>query len=448
MARTRSNPMTTSELIGQPDTLRHIAQQTASELEDEDFDFIAANAPTGMVPGWELRNELDRLRDETVPLVYIREEKKKGGQKETVTGDDTTPLIEEGDTAVVVDAVPSSNFSERIGHGTTVLRDNEYGGKEYEVAGAVSFLPQTKSVERSLEREGLTLTDVSQSVLESDAEPRDPEEPDYERKNEREIAEMLLESGAVEIRDVAQVEDEIRGLSAEELMDLEADQKPFLYSSGFWGPGYAMVKGLVGQPEVMNELLWNVANTVHESDAEYTFVVGNVTGGLIPGWQIRNYLQVLSDGQVPFAYADGVRYDNDKGELLGEGELVGDEANPNIQKQPHRYSHGDKALIIEELVNQAGTTFGSAVYARRSGYDVTDAATIINYETDNAGESLIDGGITIHPVTSIPTVLEVAEEKGIYPERAVEDYGFFLREGAEAYLDRWDIERRTEGGTK
>ena len=56
-----------------------------------------------------------------------------------------------------------------------------------------------------------------------------------------EIASRLINSGAVEIRDV------------------DNGESPFNYSTGNRGPGYLQIKGLVGQPSILKFLTKNLA---------------------------------------------------------------------------------------------------------------------------------------------------------------------------------------------
>src|SRR3989338_7708156 len=103
---------------------------------------------------------------------------------------------------------------------------------------------------------------------------------------EKEIATTIINSGAISIRDV------------------DNGDEPFVYSTGNRGPGYLMIKGLVGQPSILKSLTKWLAHKVVK-EAKFDFIEGNATGGMIPGWQLRNDISDLLGKEVPFCYLRG-----------------------------------------------------------------------------------------------------------------------------------------------
>jgi len=427
-----------ADLISQPDLLRLLARKFSHQLSSNaKLDFIAGNAPEGMLPAWQLRNELTGIgseQDNDVPYVYVRAKKKKGGHKEKITGNDTSPLFSSGHRAVVVESVADNDsFVDKVKRSAAVLRE-----KGYQVKQAISFLPQDQQVRVQLAEENLELLAVNDLDLYQDGELvtkkvereldaltklRDLREkfdrqPPYQEKEADDISRMLINKGAMEIRDLA------------------SGEEPFLYSSGLWGPGYLMVKGLVGQPAVMRDFCWNLALKLKDED--FDFVIGNVTGGMIPGWQLRNFLEIVRGEKVPFVYAEGTRLLEKKG--LVEGELVGNNQNHNIKQ-------GDQALVVEELVNTAGTTTGSTLHARDLGYKARKAACVFHYKNTMALKRLERYGIDLNYLATLPQTLDIAEEEKLVKPRAVQDYRFFM-EHPHQYQDKWDLEPEADGGTK
>ena len=70
---------------------------------------------------------------------------------------------------------------------------------------------------------------------------------------------------------------------AMEIRDVDGGEKPFLYTSGNWGPGYISIKNLVGRKEIIKFLCQELAKKVAEKVPQLEFVAGNATGGIIPG---------------------------------------------------------------------------------------------------------------------------------------------------------------------
>lgn len=223
----------------------------------------------------------------------------------------------------------------------------------------------------------------------------------------KEICSAILNAGALEVRDLA------------------AGQKPFLYSSGLWGPGYVMIKGLVSKSVLIKSLCRELAIKVMRITGGPDFVAGNVTGGMIPGWLVSDHLY------VPFVY---IRDSRKKG---GHKEQVTG-LRPEISGQ---------GLVVEELVNTAQTTVNSILLLRSMGFEAKFAATILSYENPLAIKSLNENGMELIRLVNLEDLLAAAEAKDLFPKRAINDYRSFLDDPM-AWHTRWGLELVKEGGTK
>ena len=203
------------------------------------------------------------------------------------------------------------------------------------------------------------------------------------------IEELILEvikARAVEIRDVPS------RVTNKEAEKLPLGKQPFLYSSGNWGPGYVTIKGLVGRKKIIKSLCQELAKKVAREVPRLDFVAGNVTGGVIPGWLLSEYLD------IPFVY---IRETRKKG---GQKELItGIANNPEIRS-------GANGLVVEELVNFAQTTCNGAQALREAGYTVAHASCILFYNNPEALKSLEEAGIKIIYLFTLPQLLKVAEK--------------------------------------
>jgi orotate phosphoribosyltransferase len=117
--------------VGRQKLFKFLVRQLALRLEDyRDFDFIAGLVTGGVVPAYELREQLQGLQDREIPYVYIRDSRKAGGTREHVTGiqdlasEGTNPEILEGSTGVVMEEL--TNFSNSVSNGAAVLRASGY----------------------------------------------------------------------------------------------------------------------------------------------------------------------------------------------------------------------------------------------------------------------------------------------------------------------------------
>lgn len=231
---------------------------------------------------------------------------------------------------------------------------------------------------------------------------------------QEDLARMILQAGAVDIRDV------------------DAGEEPFLYSSGNYGPGYVDIKGQVGRQQLFKTLTGQLALTIVERQIPFDFLIGNATGGLAPTYQVREDLQEITGRRIPFGYARNTR------KLGGHQEyLTGVLNNPEILE-------GSTALIGEELVNFAQTTNNSAIVARENGFKVTDGICILDYKNPAAAEALANNGMSLTSVIELPTVLAVAEADKTFTPQAIAGYREFLA-NPKAWMDTRGIKRLNLG---
>src|SRR3989338_5052486 len=107
----------------------------------------------------------------------------------------------------------------------------------------------------------------------------------------------VLRADVLELREVP------KKVPNEEVASLPLNMQPFLYASGNWGPGYLMIKGLVGNKPLIRCLGRYLALEIAERwPTGIDFVAGNVTGGMIPGWLISEELEILLGKRTPFIF--------------------------------------------------------------------------------------------------------------------------------------------------
>lgn len=244
-----------------------------------------------------------------------------------------------------------------------------------------------------------------------------------------EMVKLLIEGGAVEIRSVpAKVtNDEVQGLPPE--------KQPFLYSSGNWGPGYVTVKGMVGQDSTIIPLMEQMAIRVAEHFPDVQFVAGNVTGGLVPGWNLHELLGCLLGRPIPFVYVRDTRKSGGQKEVI-----TGVQGNSNIKQ-------GFKGLVVEEMTNFNETTCNSAKVLRESGYQITHAACMLTYGNPVGEQNLQNTQLTLISCFSLHDILDVAANDGRFPSNAVADYRAFLQ-NPPAWMASHGLTRVEKGGTK
>lgn len=207
------------------------------------------------------------------------------------------------------------------------------------------------------------------------------------------------------------------------IRDIEGGEEPFVYSSGNRGPGYVDIKGQCADRALSNALAAAMAaKLVFEDNFIPQAVAGNVTGGLGPGWKIRDALSVLLGYDLPYVYVrDTRKVGGHREKVTGKWVL-----KPGLQ-----------ALVVEEMTNFCETTCNSARYLRTNhGLVVEHAACYMAYYHSAAIDRLNDTGVELHKLFTLHEALDVGIEAGLLEERLVADYRAFLADPEQWQLDR------------
>lgn len=206
---------------------------------------------------------------------------------------------------------------------------------------------------------------------------------------------------------------------------IQINSEPFVYSSGNRGPGYIMIKGLVGFPELVEYLVKMLAQKVNETiHIPIDFVDGNATGGMIYGWELCKHLSILQNRKIPYVYLRGSRKEGGHNELI-----TGNLFNPNIQP-------GMNCLITEELVNYGTTTINAVNTFRKCGYKCQYAACILDYGYTSTHEMLQKNGIQLISLITLTEVLTICNQLKYFSPSLISLY--------QNYLDDpvvWQIQR-------
>ena len=244
------------------------------------------------------------------------------------------------------------------------------------------------------------------------------------------LALEVLRAGVLELRDVP------LGISNDGVPNWPPRMQPFLYASGNWGPGYLMIKGLVGRKAIIKMLAKYLAFEIVEKwPTGVDFVAGNVTGGMIPGWLISEELEILLGRRVPFVYIRELRKTGGQKELI-----TGTANNPEILFEA-------QGLDTEELVNFAQTITNGALCLREAGYKASKGTCILYYGNPEADRQLAEAGIEMAYLLTLSRLISVALNAGTHPKKLLLEYERFRTDPLGWQADR-GLTRVEKGGTK
>lgn len=220
------------------------------------------------------------------------------------------------------------------------------------------------------------------------------------RKSEEEICKMLLDIGAVSLRDV------------------DGGEEPFTYSTGNKGPGYVMVKGTVAKQSFFKPVVEQLALKLLDEGVEFDHIAGNATGGMVPAYECREaYQRLTGRDDIEYVYVRNTRKAGGHKELITGIDHV---APTREDGSPVRW------LVVEELVNYAGTTTNSLNVFRSEGYVGDEAATILHYDHAESNARLAENGINLTHLVKLPHLIDFAVSEGYYSEDTVASYREFL----------------------
>lgn len=202
-------------------------------------------------------------------------------------------------------------------------------------------------------------------------------------------------------------------IGAMEIRDVDSGEEPFLYASGNWGPGYISIKNLVIHEKLIKRLALLLTMKIATVCPHLNMVAGNVTGGMIPGWLLSEYLEVFLDRPIPFCYVRGTRK---KG---GQKELITGIRNYEI-------ASSSNILVVEELVNFAETTCNSAEALRQIPSVVTHAACILTYDNPEAIIRLDQVNVQLISLFNLHKFLMAAEKYSTHPVKLIANFREYL----------------------
>lgn len=244
---------------------------------------------------------------------------------------------------------------------------------------------------------------------------RDVESTMHRATNEL-IAQVIVRSGAMHIRDVA------------------AGEEAYYYSSGNFGPGYILIKGMVGRQKAFKFLVRQMALRLAEL-TRFEFFAGLVTGGVPPSMYLRDYVQELQEREIPWVYIRDTRKAGGTAEhITGIQDLATGGINPEIPL-------GSRGVVMEELTNFANSICNGAQVLRDTGYPCTTGVSLVHYASSSATEALRNTRLHLDCLITVPELLDVVEELEVFPQHLVDDYRRFLR-GPADWMSHYGYEKK------
>jgi orotate phosphoribosyltransferase len=187
-------------------------------------------------------------------------------------------------------------------------------------------------------------------------------------KNEKIVAEKLLQAGAVKL----------------------STDNPFTWASGWKSPIYCDNRKLLSFPFLRDFIKSEMSNIIFEHFPEADLIAGVATAGIAWGAMAADQLK------LPYIYV------RPKPKEHGLGNQV-----------EGFFEAGQKTVVVEDLVSTGKSSLLVVDVLRNSGLQVTGMVSIFNYGFDAARQAFKQAGVELKSLTSYGAMIESAIDKKI-----------------------------------
>jgi len=192
-------------------------------------------------------------------------------------------------------------------------------------------------------------------------------------KNEKIIAEKLLQAGAVKL----------------------SPESPFTWASGWKSPIYCDNRKVLSFPFLRDFIKSELCNVIFEQFPDADLLAGVATAGIAWGAMAADQLK------LPFVYV------RPKPKEHGLGNQV-----------EGFFEAGQKAVVVEDLISTGKSSLQVVDVLRNAGVEVIGMASIFNYGFDAAQEAFKKANVDLESLTNYQSLIKLAIEKNIVSEDA------------------------------
>lgn len=184
-----------------------------------------------------------------------------------------------------------------------------------------------------------------------------------EESMKKEIAEQLLEIGAVEL----------------------SPHQPFVWSSGIESPIYCDNRLTLSYPELRKKIADGLVSLIDQLQQTPTVVVGTATAGIPHAAWVAERLN------LPMAYV------RSKAKSHGKQNQIEGVVRPT-----------DRVVVVEDLISTGGSALQVVEAIRQTGAEVLSVVAIFSYELTQARQAFESANVPYFCLSDYPTLLEVA----------------------------------------
>ncbi len=163
----------------------------------------------------------------------------------------------------------------------------------------------------------------------------------------------------------------------------------FTWASGWRSPIYCDNRRVLSHPDARAQVRDAFAGLVRDKYPSAEVIAGVATGAIAHGVLVAEALG------LPFIYVRSAPKGHGLENLI-EGE----------------YAHGQRAVVIEDLISTGGSSLAAVSALRQAGLDVLGMAAIFTYAFPDAERNFADAGVALDTLSDYPTLIALAEQQG------------------------------------
>ena len=165
--------------------------------------------------------------------------------------------------------------------------------------------------------------------------------------------------------------------------------EPFIWASGIKSPIYCDNRLILSYPEERSLVEDAMSDLIRTSYPDAEAVMGTATAGIAHAAMTAERLG------LPMGYVRSSAKDHGR-----KNQIEG------------RISHGQKVVVVEDLISTASSVLECVRTLREAGADVLGIASIFTYSMKKGTDNLKEAGITNNSLCDIDTLLKVASSEG------------------------------------
>ena len=190
----------------------------------------------------------------------------------------------------------------------------------------------------------------------------------------------------------------IKDTIARSLLSIKAvffrPNEPFTWASGIKSPVYCDNRLILSAPKIRERVEQAIADDVRTEYPDAEALMGTSTAGIAHA-AIAAHLMGIPMGYVRSGAKDHGRQNQIEGRL----------------------EHGQKVVVIEDLISTGGSVLEVVEVLRAAGAEVLGIVSIFTYGMQKGIDRLAAAGVKNHSLTDFDTVARIAGEEG-YIEKA------------------------------